>query len=105
MNTINLFRATVAWLVFEVLNASVFAAETPAVPRWQPHDFSFTTTARMANPFMVSISATINGPDGKTFTPDPADMPAGSDVDTNFIRTIQGTETIAAAPINGLRTI
>lgn len=47
----------------------------------------------------------VQGTDGKTFTPDLADMPPGSDVDTNFIRTIQGTEQIAAAPINGLRTI
>ena len=47
----------------------------------------------------------VQGTDGKTFTPETAEMPEGSDVDTNFIRAIQGTETIAAAPINGLRTI
>jgi predicted dehydrogenase len=47
----------------------------------------------------------VQGTDGKNFTPAPADMPAGSDVDTNFIRAILGTEEIAAKPINGLRTI
>ena len=47
----------------------------------------------------------VQGTDGKTFSPEPADMPAGSDVDTNFIHTIEGTEEIAAAPVNGLRTI
>lgn len=47
----------------------------------------------------------VQGTDGKILTPDLADMPAGSDVDTNFIHTIEGTEEIAAAPINGLRTI
>jgi len=43
------------------------AADAPAVPCWQPHDFSFTATARAANPFMVEFSATVTGPDGKTF--------------------------------------
>ena len=47
----------------------------------------------------------VQGTDGKTFTPESADMPAGSDVDTNFIHAILGREEIAAAPINGLRTI
>ena len=32
-------------------------------------------------------------------------MPASTDVDTNFIRAIFGTEEIAAPPICGLRTI
>jgi predicted dehydrogenase len=47
----------------------------------------------------------VQGTDGSRYSPDPADMPSGSDVDTNFIHTIEGTEEIAAAPINGLRTI
>ena len=47
----------------------------------------------------------VQGTDGKTFTPDPSQMPAGSDVDTNFVHAVQGKEEIAAAPINGLRTI
>lgn len=47
----------------------------------------------------------VQGTDGKTSKPDLADMPEGTDVDTNFIRAIEGTEEIAAAPINGLRTI
>ncbi len=50
-------------------------------------------------------SFNVQGTDGKTSAPDTAQMPAGSDVDTNFVRAIQGTEEIAAAPINGLRTI
>jgi len=47
----------------------------------------------------------VQGTDGKTFSPDQSQMPEGSDVDTNFIRAILGTEKIAAEPINGLRTI
>lgn len=47
----------------------------------------------------------VQGTDGKTFTPADADMPGGSDVDTNFVQTILGNQEIAAAPINGLRTI
>ncbi|MEO6789030.1 MAG: DUF4038 domain-containing protein, partial [Chthoniobacteraceae bacterium] len=37
------------------------------VPRWQPHDFNFTAKAKTANPFMVPFSATVKGPDGKSF--------------------------------------
>ena len=47
----------------------------------------------------------VQGTDGKTAEMDASQMPEGSDVDTNFVRAIQGTEEIAAAPINGLRTI
>jgi len=47
----------------------------------------------------------VQGTDGKTFEPDLSEMPAVSGIDANFIHTIQGTEEIAAAPINGLRTI
>ncbi len=47
----------------------------------------------------------VQGTDGKTFSPEPADMPASSDVDTNFIHAILGTEEVAAPPICGLRTI
>ena len=47
----------------------------------------------------------VQGTDGKTAVLDATQMPEGSDVDTNFVRAIQGTEEIAAAPINGLRTI
>lgn len=58
-----------------------------------------TFYVRMDLPFRVQ------GTDGKITTPDLSDLPEGTDVDTNFIRAIQGTEEIAAAPINGLRTI
>jgi predicted dehydrogenase len=47
----------------------------------------------------------VQGPDGKTFSPEPADMPAGTDIDTNFVRAILGLEEVAAPPICGLRTI
>jgi predicted dehydrogenase len=47
----------------------------------------------------------VQGTDGKTFSPEKSEMPEGSDVDTNFVRAILGTEKIAAEPINGLRTI
>ena len=47
----------------------------------------------------------VQGTDGKTFAPDLSEMPAGSDIDTNFVYAVLGKEEIAAAPINGLRTI
>ena len=47
----------------------------------------------------------VQATDGSFSTPDASEMPAGSDVDTNFIRAIQGKEEIAAPPICGLRTI
>ncbi len=50
------------------LSSSLSAADTSPVPRWQPRDFSFTTTAKAENPFVVDFSATLTGPDGKTFT-------------------------------------
>ncbi|MEO6755511.1 MAG: DUF4038 domain-containing protein [Chthoniobacteraceae bacterium] len=37
------------------------------MPRWQPHDFNFPAKANTANPFMVPFSATVKGPDGKSF--------------------------------------
>ena len=40
------------------------AADAEEVPRWQPHDFSFTAKAPSANPFMVPFSATAKGPGG-----------------------------------------
>ena len=47
--------------------ASAAMAQIPVVPCWQPHDFSFTSSAKPANPFMVSFSAKVTGPNGKTF--------------------------------------
>jgi predicted dehydrogenase len=47
----------------------------------------------------------VQGLDGKKFEPDESTMHGASNVDLNFIRTIQGVETIAANPIDGLHTI
>lgn len=47
----------------------------------------------------------VQTPDGEVITPDLSDMPPGTDVDTNFIRAIEGKEPVAAPPICGLRTI
>ena len=47
----------------------------------------------------------VQGTDGKTSSPELSEMPDGSDVITNFVHGIHGTEEIAAVPINGLRTI
>ena len=66
----NLFRATAAWIAFVALVVPVTAADKFAVPLWQPHDFNFSAKASSSNPFLVEISATVTGPDGKTF-----DMP------------------------------
>jgi hypothetical protein len=49
---------------------ALFAAEAPdlVVPRWQPHDFSFTGPAQSPNPFQVSFSAEVTGPAGIKIT-------------------------------------
>ncbi len=47
----------------------------------------------------------VQGTDGKTFAPDLSEMPVISNIDTNFVHAVLGTEEIVAAPINGLRTI
>ncbi len=60
---------------------------------------------RNASGFQVQQWGSDPWSQGKTFTPELSEMPEGSDVDTNFIHAILGTEEIAAAPINGLRTI
>ena len=47
----------------------------------------------------------VQGTDGKMVIPAPEDMPAGTDINTNFVRAILGLEEVAAPPICGLRTI
>lgn len=57
---ITLLTATAAiWFA----GASPFA-NALEVPRWQPHDFSFTAKTSPANPFMVAFSASVTGPGG-----------------------------------------
>lgn len=51
-----------------MLASALGAAETSPVPRWQPRDFSFTSPTTPDNPFTVDFSATVTGPDGKSFT-------------------------------------
>ena len=38
------------------------------VPRWQPHDFSFASTANLAKPFALDFSVAVTGPSHRTFT-------------------------------------
>lgn len=47
--------------------AAQAAVGQASVPCWQPHDFSFTAKASPANPFTVAFSATVTGPDGRSF--------------------------------------
>lgn len=54
-----------AWIL--TLSAPLAIVRAVDVPRWQPHDFSFTAKLAAANPFMVPLSATVTAPDGKTF--------------------------------------
>lgn len=47
--------------------AVLFTAASPTVnaldvPRWQPHDFSFTAKSEAPNPFQIPFSATVSGP-------------------------------------------
>ncbi len=54
-------------LLSPLLIVAATATDAVEVPRWQPHDFVFASTAGPANPFTVSFSATVNGPGGVTF--------------------------------------
>ena len=45
--------------------ASSLRAAGVEVPRWQPHDFTFAAKVNQGNPFDVSLSANVSGPDGK----------------------------------------
>ena len=60
---------------------------------------------RNAAGFQVQFWGDETHKSGTMSSPEPADMPTGSNVDANFIHAILGTEEVAAAPINGLRTI
>ena len=51
-----------------IMSASLASSPALDVPLWTPQEFSFSAKAATANPFKVSFSATITGPDGKTFT-------------------------------------
>lgn len=42
----------------------------PEVEMWKPVDFSFTADPGEENPFDINISATVTGPDGKSFEAD-----------------------------------
>ena len=66
-NATKKIRLLTAFALFAPLVA-LPAADNPQVPRWQPHDFSFPAQSSPPNPFYVDFSATVTGPDGKTFT-------------------------------------
>lgn len=55
-----------AWIL--ALSGPLATARAVDVPRWQPHDTSFTAKLAAANPFMVPFSATVTAPNAKTFT-------------------------------------
>ena len=55
-------------LVFAVFATVASGADEPIVPRWQPHDFSFSARTAPPNPFLTAFTATVSGPDGRTFT-------------------------------------
>jgi len=42
-------------------------ARLPNIPKWQPHDFAFKSTASHKNPFEVRFAAAVKGPDGVEF--------------------------------------
>jgi len=48
--------------------AGLTDAEKVAVPRWEPHDFAFTSAAVPENPFQISFSAEVTGPNGAKLT-------------------------------------
>ena len=57
------------WLAFAFAPSVAHSAEPSGiiVPLWQPHDFAFTAEARVDNPFLVRFTATVTGPEGRTF--------------------------------------
>lgn len=57
-------------LLFVAFTLAVSATPMTAadVPQWTPMDFSFKAASPSENPFMVSISASVKGPDGIEFT-------------------------------------
>ena len=61
---------TLRLLIALVASALSLAAarEDVRLQRWAPHDFAFTSKARVENPFLVAFSATVTGPDGRTYT-------------------------------------
>src|ERR1035437_9254897 len=51
-----------------VVVAWIAAAADVQVPRWEPHDFAFTSSTVQENPFRVAFSAEVLGPDGVKLT-------------------------------------
>lgn len=49
------------------LHAATAAEPAVRLARWSPHDFAFTARATVENPFQVRFTATVRGPDGRTF--------------------------------------
>jgi len=50
-----------------LLMVAATLAQAIEVPRWQPHDFVFTSAAKPANPFTVAFAATVTSPGGASF--------------------------------------
>jgi hypothetical protein len=50
------------------VNANTTPAPNTQVPRWQPHDFTFTSASTPPNPFTVNFSADMSGPNGVKLT-------------------------------------
>ena len=73
--TMNLTRAVsliLFWtmVALSTVSRGILAQETedPAtVQRWQPHDFTFSSTREYENPFGVSFEGTLTAPDGSSF--------------------------------------
>jgi hypothetical protein len=59
------FLRGLALLAFFTVN---LWADESQVPRWQPHDFTFTSASPPQNPFIVAFSAEATGPDGTKLT-------------------------------------
>lgn len=55
---------------FQLVVINISTAQQPPIKiaKWEPHDFEFTCTSQTANPFTVSFSADITGPDGTRLT-------------------------------------
>jgi len=59
-------------VVMQTLALACFSLRLTAadvqVPRWQPHDFEFSSNITQAKPFQVVFSADVAGPDGTKFS-------------------------------------
>ncbi len=65
----HLWAFCLVWILSGFVNAlPMIAAPAVRVARWQPHDFVFSSKAKVENPFTIRFTASIKGPNGEMIT-------------------------------------